>query len=374
MSNPIITIFVRHKEKCKYAGDEFTKSCRCRKHLRWSKDGKQYRKQAGTRSWSEAEDAKRRFEDQLAGRVVKPQTQARTIRTAYDDFLLAKKVKEITDDSYKKYEREILRFIAFCERRNVFTLEAIDLTLVTAYKATWPELFPSSATRAHVQQLLRVFLNYCHAAGWITRVPKMDTVKIDQPPTMPLSGKEYDRLLSAVPLEFTNGTAGRVRAIIQLMRWSGLSVRDASCLLRDDIIVHAKGKYHVRTERQKTGVHVRVPIPQAVAEEILEAANRGGAHLFHESAKGTEVSFSQQYSRKISSVFERAGIECEGHMVSHRLRDTFAVDLLTKGVPMEEVSKMLGHESITTTERHYAQWAKGRQDRVDELVTATWRS
>jgi site-specific recombinase XerD len=61
-------------------------------------------------------------------------------------------------------------------------------------------------------------------------------------------------------------------------------------------------------------------------------------------------------------------------MVSHRLRDTFAVDLLTKGVPMEEVSKMLGHESITTTERHYAQWAKGRQDRVDELVTATWRS
>jgi integrase/recombinase XerD len=60
-------------------------------------------------------------------------------------------------------------------------------------------------------------------------------------------------------------------------------------------------------------------------------------------------------------------------MVSHRLRDTFAVHLLTKGVPIEEVSKLLDHKSLNTTERHYARWVKGRQDRVDELVTKTWR-
>lgn len=57
------------------------------------------------------------------------------------------------------------------------------------------------------------------------------------------------------------------------------------------------------------------------------------------------------------------------------LRDTFAVDLLEKGVPLEEVSKLLGHESIKTTERHYSKWMKGRQgrqDRLDGLVTETW--
>jgi len=41
-------------------------------------------------------------------------------------------------------------------------------------------------------------------------------------------------------------------------------------------------------------------------------------------------------------------------MLSYQLRDTFAVDLLGKGVPLEEISKLLGHESIKTTERHYA--------------------
>lgn len=69
--------------------------------------------------------------------------------------------------------------------------------------------------------------------------------------------------------------------------------------------------------------------------------------------------------------FDAAKIPNHGHMMSHRLRDTFAVDLLEKGVPLEEVSKLLGHESVKTTERHDSKWVRGRQDRLDQLVTAT---
>jgi hypothetical protein len=43
-----------------------------------------------------------------------------------------------------------------------------------------------------------------------------------------------------------------------------------------------------------------------------------------------------------------------------------------RGILPERVLKLLGHESIKTTERHYAQWVKGRQDRLDALVSATW--
>jgi len=59
-------------------------------------------------------------------------------------------------------------------------------------------------------------------------------------------------------------------------------------------------------------------------------------------------------------------------MVSHRLRDTFAVSMLERGVPIGDVSKALGHESIRTTEKHYAAWMKGRQDRLDKLIVASW--
>jgi hypothetical protein len=33
----------------------------------------------------------------------------------------------------------------------------------------------------------------------------------------------------------------------------------------------------------------------------------------------------------------------------------------------------IGHKRVTTTEKHYAKWVKGRQDRLNSVVTATWK-
>jgi hypothetical protein len=46
---------------------EFTKRCDCKSILRWSQNGKQFRKKTGARSWAKAEEQKRRLENQLAG-------------------------------------------------------------------------------------------------------------------------------------------------------------------------------------------------------------------------------------------------------------------------------------------------------------------
>lgn len=96
---------------------------------------------------------------------------------------------------------------------------------------------------------------------------------------------------------------------------------------------------------------------------------------FFWSGKGKPQSATSNWGQRyIAPIFKAAGVESDGNMVSHRLRDTFAVDLLGKGVPMEEVSKLLGHTSIRTTEKHYAKWSKDRQDRLDTLVRETWVS
>jgi len=75
MSTPLIAIFVRHSAECKHADDELYRRCNCRKHLRWTHNGVQYRKTAGTRSWVDAEQAKRDLEDQLAGRTSAPSSE-----------------------------------------------------------------------------------------------------------------------------------------------------------------------------------------------------------------------------------------------------------------------------------------------------------
>lgn len=54
------------------------------------------------------------------------------------------------------------------------------------------------------------------------------------------------------------------------------------------------------------------------------------------------------------------------------LRDTFAVQLLLKGVPIEVVSMLLGHKSVKITEKHYGPWVRARQEQLEEAVSRTW--
>ena len=374
---PVITIFVRHSADCRYNGDEFCKRCTCRKHLRYTIHGKQVRRKAGTRSWEEAERKKRELEDQLSGRV--PETTAaqdQDIQSCIGLFLQDKRNQGITDKVIEKYTSELARLRAYCVRNNVFAIQGITRELLTGFCATWPEYYPSTYTRAKVRERVRSFLRYCYEARWIARIPTLPKIKIEEPPTLPLTASEYTRLLDAV-----YGTVAdpeqraRVHALFQLMRWSGLAIRDALTLKREDL-QHDKAKklYRIVTARQKTGTHVSVPIPADVAEELLSVLSGNPEHVFW-SGNGEEESITKNWAKYyIKPCFEAAKIPNDGHMVSHRLRDTFAVDLLQKGVPLEEVSKLLGHESIKTTERHYARWVKGRQDRLDKLVSTTWKT
>jgi integrase/recombinase XerD len=373
LSTPVITIFVRHSAGCKYAGDEFARRCNCRKHFRWTQHGTQYRRTAGTRSWESAEEIKRQLQDQLAGRTPeqRPEDNARTLQDAASVFLQDKRVQGVTASVLGKYTRELDRLRDYCERQSVFTIQAVTRELLTGFCATWEAHYPSSTTRSKVRERLRSFLRYCYEAQWLERVPALPKIKVDEAPTLPLSAAEYERLLNAVYGQIADREqADRVHALFQLMRWSGLAIRDALTLKRADIRQDGK-LYRITTARQKTGTHVSVPIPPNVAKEILAVTNGNKRFVFW-SGEGEEESIAKNWAKYyVRPCFDAAGLT-GGYMTTHRLRDTFAVDLLQKGVPLEEVSKLLGHESIKTTERHYAKWIKSRQDRLDSLVTGTW--
>ena len=56
----------------------------------------------------------------------------------------------------------------------------------------------------------------------------------------------------------------------------------------------------------------------------------------------------------------------------HMFRDTFAVEMLLAGVPLEQVSILLGHKSVKITEKHYAPWVKARQEQLAANVRKAW--
>ena len=217
---PLITIFVRHSRDCKYGGDEFCKRCRCRKHLRWTQSGTQYRRMAGTRSWEEAEQVKRRLEDQLAGRApaVPENNGARSVVDAVSFFLKDKKVQGVSPDVQGKYTRELARLRTFCELQGVYVVKGINRELLTEFCATWADDYPSTITRAKVRERLRSFLRYCFEAQWLPRVPQVPKIQIDEPETQPLTADEYARLLAAVT-KAVRPTEERLGKLGNLKKW-----------------------------------------------------------------------------------------------------------------------------------------------------------
>jgi integrase len=87
------------------------------------------------------------------------------------------------------------------------------------------------------------------------------------------------------------------------------------------------------------------------------------------SGTGRVENNSETWRRRIKRVFRFAGIK---HGDPHRFRDTFAVELLLAGVPLERVSVLLGHSSVKVTERHYAPWVRARQEHLEADLARSW--
>lgn len=376
---PVVTIFVRHSLDCRYREDENWRRCNCRKHLRWSYAGKQYRQAAKTRSWEQAERTKRTVEDQFAAASGKPVSgvmleaeSSKTIEQATDLFLKDKRNRGVGDEVVKKYQRELERLHTFMQQRGKFFPNQIAAEDLTEFCSGWQELYPSTHTRSRVLTRLRAFLRYCYERLWIERIPPTASIAVEERPTLPFTDAEYSKLLKAIPGEFPREKAKKVHALVQLMRFSCLAIRDAVTLERDEIQRDSKKKlYRIVTKRTKTGTHVSVPIPHKVAREVLAALNGNPRYVFWNTGTGKEQSAVTNWQHDLRRLFRAAGFP-KGH--PHQLRDTFAVGLLKRGVPIEEVSKALGHESIKTTEKHYAAWVEARQTRLDALIVGTWSS
>jgi site-specific recombinase XerD len=372
---PFVTIYVRHNSACPHR-DEFYRRCDCWKHLRWYYGGKQYRKTAKSRTWAGAERAKREvefsYENASVGETTQ-NTEGISVNQAIRVFLEDKEGKNMDPVTLKKYRRELGRFQEFCNRHGRHFLQDVGLHDLTEFRSTWEQEYPSTVTRQKVQERLRSFFKYGLNAGFIPKNPAaaMSSIKVQPSPALPLEPDQYIALLKAVPQVFTDPLkAAKIRALIRCMRHTGLSIGEAVCLERTQVR-HDAEKRIARIVRwwSKTGVEVSVPVPADVATELLAVANGNPRYVFFQSGDVQPGTATKKWHKDLHALFLKAGLP-EGR--PHQLRDTAAVEWLNAGIPLEEVSCLLGHASIRTTEKLYAPWVKLRQDRLDALVVATW--
>jgi integrase len=75
------------------------------------------------------------------------------------------------------------------------------------------------------------------------------------------------------------------------------------------------------------------------------------------------------WQRTLHSLLRAAGIK-RGY--AHRFRDTFSVELLLAGVPIEQVAGALGHSNIKVTQEHYNPWVRDRQLQLEAGFQRAW--
>jgi site-specific recombinase XerD len=224
---------------------------------------------------------------------------------------------------------------------------------------------------------LHYFFQRCISRKWITedptsilRFPKTRAFKTKDEVKY-LTPDQFADVLSECDAfeKMTAYNKDRIKALILVMRWTGLRISDAVVLKAGAITGDV-----LRVRTKKASTDVQIPLhPNLVAALAKLEPYKGGYLFWNRRTDGAKASTPQHnFGKLIADVFANAGVASDVHHVSHALRNTFAVHLLEKGLPLETVSLMLGHESVTTTERYYADFSKGYMDRAESNVRKVW--
>jgi hypothetical protein len=119
---------------------------------------------------------------------------------------------------------------------------------------------------------------------------------------------------------------------------------------------------------QKTGVPVNTVLSPFVVG-VLNGTPRVAENLYFWDGTSKVDMIVGSWRRRLTKLLELAEVQ-NGH--PHRFRDTFAVELLLAGVPIERVSVLLGHQSVRITERHYSPWVRSRQEQLEADLSRAW--
>jgi integrase/recombinase XerD len=200
------------------------------------------------------------------------------------------------------------------------------------FRASWPNKNESARVKLGN---LKSFFRFCHDDKWIQDNPTqpLKAGQVVETSIVPITADECKRILKACDEHSNRKNRSRIKALILLMYYSGLAIRDAVTLKRDQI---RNGKLFLR--RTKTGTDVLCPLPG----EVLTALEHIGSKEYFFWAGKSKPKSAVGDHRALKSVFKDAKTE---RVFPHLFRHTFITNWLSAGVPMEAVAVLVGHSS-----------------------------
>ena len=268
----MLTIYRRHSRKCPHRskGRQWRK-CNCPINLEGQLGEKYVRESLGIRSWEAAQAKVRDLEAESLFPDEEPiEDGPVTIEHAVDEFLKDAKARHVADSTYTKLRYTLqIQLKEFARSKGFVNIREFDVSSIREFRQTWKDAPISALKRL---ERVRSFFRFCQASGWVQTNPAaaVKPPKITTPPTMPFDQKEFEKILKGCDEFSANGRYKdknriRIKALVLLMRHSGLRIGDAVLLKRERI---TNGRLFLHT--QKTGTPVYLPLPPVVLSALQE--------------------------------------------------------------------------------------------------------
>lgn len=184
------------------------------------------------------------------------------------------------------------------------------------------------------------------AHGWLQADPFANyKARLEQVDRVILTQDEIDLLMKK---RFEIKRLEQIKDIFLFCCFTGLAYADVKKLSKDNLFIGINKGNWIQINRTKTNVQSKIPI-LPMAQTILDKYNDNPVCLTQN--KLLPVPSNQNYNSYLKEVADLCGIKKK--LTSHIARHTFATTVtLNHRVPIETVSKMLGHRSIKTTEQY----------------------
>lgn len=253
-----------------------------------------------------------------------------------------------TLERFKISLKHLQEFILWKYNVNDISINKIDYAFVTEF-----EFYLRSVKKCNNNTAVKYVRNFrkiikiCLDNDWLDKDPttryegKMKEVERDFLTEEELL-KIYNKKISSERLQL-------VRDIFIFSCYTGLAYIDVKGLRKDHIGIGIDGEKWIFKNRQKTETKSKIPI-LPIAEEIIEKYSN------HPKCLNENSILPILTNQKMNAYLKEIGDLCDipKEITFHMARHTFATSVtLTNGVPIETVSKMLGHKNLHTTQ-HYA--------------------
>ena len=268
----------------------------------------------------------------------------------FDEYLndfeknrVGKDRKASTLENYRKQYRRLAAFLQYEYKVEDIPFRELKREFIekyVVYLSTVRGMLPGTLPNAIKKLKLMTYTAFKN--GWIASDPFAG---------FRVAAKYRDRrflseseLQAVMDVQVPNYKTAIVRDIFVFCCFTGLAYVDVQKLSHDDIHTDDRGDMWIIDNRAKTGTQFRVKL-LPVAKELVERYRR----LKLPDNKVFPVKDCDSMDMSLRHVARHAGLSFNPTM--HVARHTFATTVtLSQGVPLEAVSKMLGHKHITTTQ------------------------